>query len=161
MPGNTQLTSIWQDLRPIEIAEILLYMIRIEHNPTGRQLTVFGLLWLAAFGILGGMAWWRTGLSAPAGGFWTIAALIPAVGFLWPGVLRIVYLLLAYITFPIGFVGSYIILAVVYYLVLTPTGLILRLTGYDPINRRFDRDAKTYWTPREQDESTEQYFRQF
>jgi len=161
MPGNMQLTSIWQDFRPIDIAEIFLYMIQIVHNPTGRQLTVFGLLWLAAFGILGTMAWWRTSLSATAYGFWTIAALVPAVGFLWPSALRIVYLLSAYITFPIGFVVSFVILAMVYYLVLTPIGLVMRLTGYDPMQRRFNRDAKTYWTPREQDESTEQYFRQF
>ena len=75
--------------------------------------------------------------------------------------LRIVFLLASYATFPIGFVVSYVILAVVYYLVLTPIGLVLRLTGYDPMQRRFDRNAKTYWTPREQEESTEQYFRQF
>ena len=136
-------------------------MIRIEHNPSGRQLTVFGLCWLAAFGILGGMAWLKTGLSATVCMTWIIAVLVPAIGLLWPSVLRIVYLLLAYLTFPIGFVVSYLILAVVYYLVLTPIGLVMRLTGYDPMQRRFDRDATTYWTPRKQDESTEQYFRQF
>jgi hypothetical protein len=136
-------------------------MIRIERNPSCRQLTVFGLLWLLFLGGMGGMALWRTGSFASAGVFWIIATLVPAVGLVWPGVLRIIYLLMAYITFPIGFVISYVILAVVYYLVLTPTGLILRLTGYDPMRRGFDRSAKTYWSSREQDESTEQYFRQF
>ncbi len=136
-------------------------MIRIEHNPSRRQLTVFGLLWLVFFGILGVMAWWRTGSFVPAGWFWAIGALVPAIGLIWPRVLRIVYLLASYATFPIGFVVSYVILAVVYYLVLTPTGIILRLSGYDPMQRRFDRSAKTYWSPREQDESTGKYFRQF
>jgi hypothetical protein len=136
-------------------------MIRIEHNPSGRQLMVFGLCWLATFGILGGMACLKTGLSATVCMTWIIAVLVPAIGLLWPSVLRIVYLLLAYFTFPIGFVVSYLILAVVYYLVLTPIGFAMWLTGYDPMQRRFDRDAATYWTPRKQDESTEQYFRQF
>jgi hypothetical protein len=136
-------------------------MIRIEHNPTGRQLAVFGLLWFLFFSILGGMAWWRTGSLVTAGWFWAIGTLVPALGLVWPEVLRIVYVLASYTTFPIGFVISYIILVVVYYLVLTPIGLIMRLTGYDPMQRRFDRGAKTYWSPREQDETTEQYFRQF
>jgi len=136
-------------------------MIRIEHNPSHRQLAVFGLMWLALFGILGGMAWWRTGSFVTAGVFWAIGTLIPAVGLVRPGVLRIVYLLTAYATFPIGFVVSYVILAVLYYLVLTPIGLVLRLTDYDPMQRRFDNSAKTYWSPRKQDDSTERYFRQF
>jgi len=136
-------------------------MIRIEHNPTRRQLTVFGLLWLVLFGVFGGMSWWKTGAFAEAGVFWAIGAAIPALGLVWPGVLRIVFLGASYATFPIGFVVSYVILAVVYYLVLTPIGLVSRLTGYDPMHRRFDRSAKTYWTTREQDNTTQRYFKQF
>ena len=136
-------------------------MIRIEHNPTRRQLTVFRLLWLVLFGVFGGMSWWKTGLLAEAGVFWAIGAALPALGLVWPGVLRIVFLGASYATFPIGFVVSYIILAVVYYLVLTPIGLVSRLTGYDPMQRRFDRNAQTYWTPREPEEDTERYFKQF
>ena len=136
-------------------------MIRIEHDPSRRQLFVFGLLWLVFFGILGGMSWWRTGSFGTAGTFWAIGAAIPAAGLVWPGVLRIVYLLASYATFPIGFVVSYVILAVVYYLVLTPIGIVLRLAGKDPIQRRFDRGAKTYWTTRESDNASERYFRQF
>jgi hypothetical protein len=136
-------------------------MIRIEHQPSRRQLAVFGLLWLAFFSILGWLAWRRTGSLAAAGAFWAIGAAIPAVGRAWPGGLRIVYLLAAYATFPVGLVVSFVILALVYYFVLTPTGLVLRLSGYDPMQRRFDRSAKTYWTPREQEKTTERYFRQF
>ncbi len=62
---------------------------------------------------------------------------------------------------PIGLVISYVILAATYYLVLTPIGLVLRLFGYDPMHRRFDREAKTYWVPREEDANTDRVFRQF
>jgi hypothetical protein len=136
-------------------------MIRIERNPSRRQLFVFGLAWLVFFGILGGMSWWRTGSLGTAGAFWAIGTAIPLAGLVWPGTLRIVFLLTSYATFPIGFVVSYIVLAVVYYLVLTPTGFVLRLRGCDPLQRRFDRNAKTYWTPREPEEATERYFQQF
>jgi hypothetical protein len=136
-------------------------MIRIERNPTHRQLTVFGWLWLAFFGVLGGTTWWQTGSLGTAAVLWAIGATIPAAGLLWPGVPRIVFVLASYATFPIGFVLSYAILAVVYYMVLTPTGLVLRLRGYDPMKRRFDHDAESYWTPREPQDVAERYFRQF
>ena len=136
-------------------------MIRIEHNPTRRQLTVFGLLWLAFFGVLGATSWCKTGSFATACAFWAIGTTIPAIGLVRPATLLIFYLIASYATFPIGFVLSYVILAVVYYLVLTPIGIVLRLTGKDPMQRRFDRSAKTYWTTREAEDTSERYFKQF
>ena len=50
-------------------------------------------------------------------------------------------------SWPMGWVFSHVLLGVTYYLVITPIGLILRLLGKDPMRRRFDREAKTYWIP--------------
>jgi hypothetical protein len=136
-------------------------MIKIDHHPSRRQLTVFGLLWLLFFGVLGGMAWWKTVVSSRMITFWSLGMAIPAAGLLWPEVLRFVYLAATYVTFPIGMVLSCVILAVIYYFVLTPVGLVLRLRGYDPMRRRFDCNAKTYWLPHEPEEKTERYFQQF
>ena len=62
---------------------------------------------------------------------------------------------------PIGFVISHILLALVFYVVLTPIGLAMRLFGYDPMTRKLDPQATTYWVPRAGQESAQQYFRQF
>jgi hypothetical protein len=32
---------------------------------------------------------------------------------------------------------------------IVPIGLILRATGKDPLRLKFDRDAKSYWIPRD------------
>jgi hypothetical protein len=135
-------------------------MIRIERNPSRRQLLTFGISWPLVFALLGGLAWWKTGSPNGAATLWAVGA-IPAIGLVWPGGLRLFYVLVSYVTFPIGFVASYLILAVIYYLVLTPTGLILRLRGHDPMQRRFDRNVKTYWTPREEEDAGQRCFRQF
>ncbi len=136
-------------------------MIRIERNPTRRQLTVFGLLWLAFFGILGGTSWWKSGSLAEAGVLWAVAVVIPAAGLIWPEVLRSVFLGMSFATFPIGWGASHVLLALVYYVVLTPIGLFRRFIANDPMRRRFDRDVETYWTPHETEEGTERYFKQF
>ena len=50
---------------------------------------------------------------------------------------------------------------IAYYLVLTPIGLIRRISGRDPLHRRFDRDADSYWIARKPASDTKRYFRQY
>ncbi len=42
-----------------------------------------------------------------------------------------------------------LIMGLVFYGAVTPTALIMRALGKDPLRRRFDRDAKSYWIDRE------------
>ncbi len=46
----------------------------------------------------------------------------------------------------LGYVNSRIILGVMYYGVMTPVGLVMRLAGRDPLRRR-GRAAGSYWIP--------------
>ena len=62
---------------------------------------------------------------------------------------------------PIGWTISHAVLALLYYLLFTPIGLIIRLFGRDPMQRRLDRSAATYWVPHNQDRDAGRYFRQF
>jgi hypothetical protein len=42
---------------------------------------------------------------------------------------------------------GYIVLAVLFVLVVTPLGFVLRLAGKDPLQIKRPRDAVTYWSP--------------
>ena len=42
-----------------------------------------------------------------------------------------------------------IILAVIYFAVVTPTGLLMRALGKDPLRLRFDPNAESYWLYRD------------
>lgn len=42
-----------------------------------------------------------------------------------------------------------VIMGLVFFLTVTPTGLIMRAMGKDPLNRKIDRTAKSYWIERE------------
>ena len=136
-------------------------LIRIDHNPSGRQLKLFGLAWLIFVGVLAGVLFYK---QAPAALAWTLTAMagaVPVVGWIAPPVMRVVYLGMAYLAFPIGFVVSHLVMAASYYLVMTPTGLLMRLFRYDPLRRRFEREADTYWIPRQTKSDPRDYFRQF
>jgi hypothetical protein len=134
-------------------------LIRINKDPSRTQLAVFGVAWLIFFGIWGGIAAAQDHATA-ARILWTLAAVIPLAGLFFPRGLRLVYLALSYVTYPIGFVVSHLVLGLIYYLVFTPVGLIMRLFRYDPLARRFEPQASSYWKARPNPKPVASYFRQ-
>jgi hypothetical protein len=58
-------------------------------------------------------------------------------------------------------VNNVIISAVVFYLVITPIGLIMRLFGRDLMHRSIDKKAGTYWTPVHRQADSESFSDQF
>jgi hypothetical protein len=45
-------------------------------------------------------------------------------------------------------IGNPVVLGVMFYLVVLPTGLVLRLSRRTSLNTGFDRRAKSYWVKR-------------
>jgi hypothetical protein len=81
-------------------------------------------------------------------------ALIPAVIFLAIAIAVPGWLApLNFLWFRLGLllhrIVSPLMMAVIFYLVVTPTALIMRWRGKDPLHRRFDRAASSYWLLRE------------
>lgn len=71
---------------------------------------------------------------------------------------RWLFLALSLIAFPIGFVLSHVLMASIFYLVVTPIGLAFRLIGRDAMQRRFDRDLGSYWRQRGPQRPPASYF---
>ncbi len=137
-------------------------IVGTNRDPTLKQLNQFGLIWMGFLTIFGAVAWFRLGSPALAKGLWVAAVVVPAIGWLAPSFMRFVFLGMSYAGWPVGFVVSHVVLAVVYYMVVTPIGLTMRLFGYDPMTRRRDPGAESFWVPRgEDDRGPESYFRQF
>ena len=146
-------------------------LYEINWRPDKSRLRVFGAAALGVFALLGAWAFWMQrlfgiGLSAGAAeaAAWTLWGLAAASGLLAaaaPAGLRPLYVALTAVALPIGWVVSNVLLAIVYYGVLTPIGLALRLAGRDPLQRRFDRQAPSYWVDRPPQADVRRYFRQF
>ncbi|MFH1798492.1 MAG: SxtJ family membrane protein [Candidatus Omnitrophota bacterium] len=73
----------------------------------------------------------------------SVAILLCAV--FMPRFLKPVYICFTKIAKIIGWVNTRIILILVYYLILTPIGIVLRMIGKDPLTRKIDKNAETYW----------------
>jgi hypothetical protein len=136
-------------------------MIEINFKPSPKELRTFGIAFLVACGLVGALLAWRFGLGAPSYVLWALAPVGGLLAIVAPRALKPIYILLSLVAWPIGMVVGTVLLAAVYYLLITPLGLAFRLLGKDPMQRRFDRAATTYWIERRQAASVERYFRQF
>jgi len=136
-------------------------VIEINKNPSRRELLVFGLLLLIFAGIVGGLIWYKFGAPGIAQKVWIVGGVLVAAFYAIPPIRRPLYLGWMYAAFPIGFVVSHVILALIYYLVFTPIGLLLRLFGKDPMSRKIDREAASYWVEHDPHRDPARYFRQF
>jgi hypothetical protein len=128
-------------------------------NPGPRDLRIFSVIWLVAFGLFGGLVAWRGGTWAPY--VWIVAAAGGLLGLALPRAMKPIYVAWMVAAFPIGWTVSLTLLALVYYVVFTGFGLVFRAFGRDPLGRSFDREAPTYWVPRKAPEGIERYFKQF
>jgi hypothetical protein len=137
-------------------------LIQINKNPSKRDVRLFSGLWFTLFfAFVGFQTWRKTGHLEWALYIWSIAATISVVCLIVPAVGRAVFVGLSYLTFPIGYVVSHVVMAIVFYGVFAPIGLVMRIVGYDPMQRGFDKTARSYWVERIEKRSTESYFRQF
>jgi hypothetical protein len=133
-------------------------LIDLTKPATDRELRWFAGLWFPALcAVLG----WFALDKAPtlAAGVWVLGAVLGLIGLVRPRAIRPVYTGLTRLTFPIGWVVSHALLLVMYFGIITPVGLLVRLFR-DPLDRSFDARASTYWAPRDT-AAPHRYFRQF
>jgi hypothetical protein len=137
-------------------------MIRINRNPSPRDLRWFGLVLGAFFGVAGLLAGWRFDAPGVGRGLWVAGAGLAAVYYAVRPLRRAMFVGWMALVFPIGWTVSHVLLGAAYYFVLTPVGLLLRVLGRDPLRRRFEPGSATYWIEHRPDEGgVERYFRQF
>ncbi len=137
-------------------------LIEINTHPSDRQLRQFAGLVLPLAGlIVAGMFWWQFAWPSVALTLAAVVAGVSLAGLFRPALVRPVYLCWMYAAYPIGWVVGHLVIGVIFYLVLTPIGLVMRALGRDPLRRELQRDRSTYWEPRETSTDTSRYFRQF
>ena len=114
---------------------------------TGGSPRGFGLLVATVFAIIG--CWPLLGGNTPRWWALAVAAVVLAVALAAPQWLAPATRLWLRFGLLLHRVTSPIILAVIYFGVVTPTGLLRRALGKDPLRLKRDPDAESYWIERE------------
>lgn len=118
----------------------------VPHVASRRDLRNFGFTFGVVAAIVAAFLLWR-GRTGPGQGFAAASALFFAVGALVPGLLRPAFGPWMKFAEILGYINTRILLGVFYYVGMTPTGLLMRLAGKDPMTRTFKKkNETTYWT---------------
>jgi hypothetical protein len=145
-------------------------MIEINLRPDERTLRQFGYIAFFGFGFVATIAWFEVlvfafglGDARPvvAGVFGGLGVLSLLLSLVWPKANLPIYLGLTILSYPIGFVLSYVIMGTLFFLLITPVGLFFKLTGRDALKRRFEPDLASYWIDSRPERPRESYFKQF
>jgi hypothetical protein len=115
----------------------------MTHQPDVRQLRQFGLLVGAVWAAIG---LWPVLVRGGDPRLWAVilgvGLLLPAL--IVPGRLRLIHRMWMVVGNVLGWVSTRIVLGVMFFGIITPIGLIMRLVREDPLHRTFEPDVDTY-----------------
>lgn len=137
-------------------------LIEINWKPDDKQLRGFGLAALIVTVAISIILYYFKDVSI----IW--AGIVFGIGFIIfltsrfaIEITRMFYISLTAITMPIGICVSFILMSIFYFLLLLPVGIVFKLIGRDPLYRKFDTSAESYWIEHRQAEKIDRYFQQF
>jgi len=110
----------------------------------------FGLVMATACCILAGFGFWAGTSHWP---FWSVAAIAFAIAaWLWPPVLAPLNRFWFQLGLALHRVVNPLVMGLLFFMVITPVGLLMRLCGKRPLALEFEREAPSYWLTRDKSE---------
>lgn len=138
----------------------LPFFKHINWRPDARELRRFAVAMLIGFTVLGLLSVWRAwGITTASVILWSAGAVLAIAAFI-PGLGRVAFLAVYLPTSIIGYVVSNVILALMFFLIITPLGILLKLMGKDVLQQRRQKNS-TQWIPVKGVKTGDRYYRQF
>lgn len=137
-------------------------ILDINWSPTKRELRIFAMLQIVFCALVAFVIVRRhtQTLEIPLT-IVSISAAIGIAGTIFTPLIRLVYRTWMAAVFPIAWVVSHAMMRVIFYLIISPMAVVMRWFRYDPMTRRFDRSAATYWIRRRRTTETSRYLKQY
>ncbi|MGA9779756.1 MAG: SxtJ family membrane protein [Limisphaerales bacterium] len=129
-------------------------------KPTPRVLRQFAAAWLVFFLAVAAQQMFLRNRVTAACALGTIA-LIGLVGLVKPSTVRWLFVGASIVAFPIGWVMTQVVLAVMFYVVLTPLALVFRWRGRDELQLRRRPEQTSFWIARRPERDVKRYLKQF
>jgi len=125
-----------------------------------KELRQFGYTMGIVLGILGVLFLWRGKEWYPY--FIALSVVFLFLAFALPLLLKPLQKFWMTLAVLLGWFMTRIILSVLFYLVISPIGLIMRISGKDFLSRKLEKNSDSYWIPKQEvTRSKEDYEKQF
>jgi hypothetical protein len=129
-------------------------------KPTPRVLRQFAGAWVTFFLVLSATAFWKRH-NIPLSCVFAVTALIGIAGLIKPNAVRLLFIAASIVAFPIGWLVSQIILAALFYGVITPAGFFWKIRGRDTLQLRSRPKPATFWIKRGPQPPPDRYLKPF
>ena len=129
-------------------------------KPTPRVLRQFAAAWTVVFLALGLHQALVRGHPA-TGLVFSAVSVVGLVGLFRPASLRWLFVGATIAAFPVGWLVTWLVLAIMFYLVLTPVALVFRWRGRDALQLRRKSEGASFWTTRSDLPDAGRYLKQF
>jgi hypothetical protein len=133
----------------------------ISSTPTTKALRQFATAWLVfflAFGIHQYLLRERHALGMVLG---VLAIVVGILGLIKPSAIRWLFVGWMKLAFPIGWLISQFMLALMFYVIITPVAVFFRIRRRDLLCRKASPERASYWTPKQTPQDVRSYFRQY
>lgn len=119
-----------------------------DYNLDTKNLRKFGITMGVAFAVITFFILFRhkQGIFATL----SVSILFFIFAFIMANLLKPVYILWMKLAFILGWINTRLILIIVFYLVLTPISIVLKLLGKDLLDRRINKNKDSYWHKKEE-----------
>ena len=126
---------------------------------TPRHLRRFAFIVATGLTAVAALSWWRGHTTVPTV-LWAISGVLALAGLVAPRTLGPVERAWLAVGAVLAWVNTRIILTLLFYVVVTPVALVMRLFR-DPLERRIDRGSASYWVRRPAAIDPKSYEQQF
>lgn len=118
-------------------------------KPDRKELIKFGNTGFIFFGVIGALLFLKFRLELKTYIFFGLSVFFLICPRVSPAVMGVVHKVMTAVAGVVGYVNRQVLLTVVYFAMFTPVSLIMKVVGKDPMNRRIDRNAASYWKKRD------------
>ena len=79
---------------------------------------------------------------------WSVGGLLIITGSIVPTLLTPVYWIWMKLAHLLGWVNTRLLLGIIFFVIITPMAIVMKVFGRDALNRKIDKDVDSYWIPR-------------
>ena len=109
-----------------------------------KELRSFGLIMAGMIALIFGLIIpWLWNIVLPLWP-WIVSSIFLISAIAAPAVLRPVFIVWMKVGHVLGWINTRLLLGIVFYLVIAPTGIVLKLLGKDPLKRKYDKNGLSY-----------------
>lgn len=136
------LSNVWKEFQEIDTSR--------------KALRSFGLVVGGVFLSIAAFICWKNEWVITTAVKWLggIGSVLVLGGLIIPRSLKYPYRLWMGLAVILGYIMTRVLLTLVFYLAVTPIGLIRRLMGKDPLRRKWEPEASTYWLDKTYDDDS-------